>query len=64
MVRVREAAVRCFLHRLWAIFYTKQGGMENYPPLTSNSSTSHWKVLETKSWQFLPDGKVPDATAN
>lgn len=59
MMKVTEAAITYFLSPLWALFCSKPGDVNIYPPLTVNKNTRHWKVFATDNWYCLPDGKVP-----
>lgn len=58
-IKVNRGSCHALLSLSRDIFCTKQGSLDTYPPLTFNRSPRRWKVLETKSWQSEPDGKVP-----
>lgn len=59
MTKVTGAAIMYFLPPLCALFCSKPRDVHSYPPPIVNQSPRHCKVIVTKSWHSLPDGKVP-----
>lgn len=49
MIKVTKGAIMYFFYYLWAIFYSQQGDMDNYPSPAVTRNTRHWYTVQLQT---------------